>query len=75
MRMWGVPDLTPKAPIKKIDTKVNEIKVGTMVTTIERVNLFEMETKTTTTPSTYVTMVIGIIEVGPIFLHKIGSFS
>ena len=53
----GVSDQTPKAPIRRIDAKNKEIKVETMVTTIERVNMFEMGTTTAITISTEVTMV------------------
>ena len=66
----GVSDKTPKAPIRRIE----EIKVGTMATTIERSNMFEMETTTETKSSTEVTIVIRMIRVGPIFPHKIGKF-
>lgn len=52
------------ASIRRIGAKVNDIKVGTMVTIIERVYMFEMETITVTTTSTGVIMVIGMIGVG-----------
>ena len=58
----------PKALIKRIGTKVNGTEVETMVTTIVRVIMFEKEITTTTTTSTWVTMVI---EMGPMFLLKI----
>ena len=40
--------------------------------TIERATMFEMGTITATTISTGVTMVLEMIEVGPIFYLKIG---
>ena len=63
----------PKDRIRRIDAKNKEIKVETMVTTIERVNMFEMGIITVTTTSTGVTMVMGMIRVGPIFPYKIGK--
>ena len=69
----GVDDQTPKAPIRRIGAKIKEIKVGIIVTTIERVNMFEMGIITVTTTSTGVTMVMGMIRVGPIFPYKIGK--
>ena len=57
----------PKAPIRRIDAKVKEIKVGTMVITIERVIMSEMGITTTTTTSNGLTMAIEMIGVGPMF--------
>ena len=71
MSRRGVSDQNLKAPISKIGAKVKEIKVRTMVTTIERVYMFEIETTTVITTSTGVSMVIEMIEVGPKFPHKI----
>ena len=71
MRIWGVSDQTPKAPIRRIGSKVKEIKVGTMVIRIERVIMSEMVTTTATTTSTGVTMVIETTGVDPMFLLKI----
>ena len=58
-----------------IGTKVKEIKAETMVTSIERVNISEMGTTTVKTILTKITMVTGMIIVGPIFLTKLESFS
>lgn len=58
----------------RISAKVKKIKARTMVTTIEKVNMFGMVTIAVTTTSTGVTMVIGMIRVGPIFPHKIRKF-
>ena len=63
----------PKDRIRRIDAKNKEIKVETMVTTIERVNMFEMGTTIATTTSTGVIMVIGMTVLGPIFPHKIAK--
>ena len=71
MRIWGVSDQTPKAPIRRIGSKVKEIKVGTMVIRIERVIMSEMKITTATTISTGVTMVTEMIGVGPMFHLKI----
>ena len=59
MSKRGVSDQTPKAPIMR-----KGVKAETMVTTIERVNMFEMETTTMKTTSTRVTMVIRMIKLG-----------
>ena len=61
----------PKALIKRIGAKFKGTKVGTMVTTIVRVIMSEMETTFATTTSTGVTMVIETIGMGPMFLLKI----
>ena len=52
MNRWGVYDHVPKALIMRIDAKFKGTKVGTMVTTIVRVIMSEMETITTTITST-----------------------
>ena len=69
----GVFDQSPNALIRRIDINVKEIKVGTMVNTIERDTMFDMEIKTVITTSIRVTIVIEIIEVGPMFHLKIGK--
>ena len=73
MIRWGVFNQTPKAPIRRVVVKVTKIMVETMVITIEMAGMFEMETKTTTTASTGVTVVIEMIRVVPIFHLKIGK--
>ena len=67
MSRRGFSDQTPKDPIRINDAKVKEIKVGTMVITIERVIMSEMGITTAITTSTRVTMVIEMIGVGPMF--------
>ena len=67
MNKWRVFDQTPKAPTNKISAKVKEIKVKTVVTTLERVNMSEMGTKTMTTTSIRVTIVIEMIVMGLTF--------
>ena len=52
MSRHGVSDQVPKALIRRIGAKVKGTKVGTMVTTIVRVIMSEMETITATTTST-----------------------
>ena len=71
MNRWGVSDQVPKALIKRIGAKVKGTKVGTMVTTIVRVIMSEMETTTVTTTSTEVTVVIKMTGMDPMFLLKI----
>ena len=85
MSRRSVFDRTLKSPIRTIDAKIKEIKVGTMRITTKRVIMFEMgittkrvimferETKTTTTTSTGVTMEIKMIRVGPMCQLKIGK--
>ena len=65
-----VSDQTPKAPIRKIGVKVMETKVGTMVNTTQRINMFEMGTTTAITTSIGVTMLTRMIGVGPMFHLK-----
>ena len=71
MSRRGVSDQAPKAQIRIIGAKVKGTKVGTMVTTIVRVIMSEMETTTATTTSTGVTMVTEMIGMGPMSLLKI----
>ena len=71
MSKRGVFDRAPKAQISIIGAKVKETKVETMVTTIMRVIMSEMETTITTTTSTGVTMVIETTGMDPMFLLKI----
>ena len=54
----GVSDQVPKALIRRIGAKVKGTKVRTMVTTIVRVIMSEMETTIATKTSIRVTMVI-----------------
>ena len=70
----GVSDRTPKAPIRRIDVKVKDIKVRIMGIRIDRSSMFEMETINATTTSTGIIMVTEMIEVGPMFHLKIGKF-
>ena len=60
----------PKAQIRRIDAKVKETRVGTMVTITLRVIMSEMVITTATTTSTRVTMETEMIVMGPIFLLK-----
>ena len=57
MRRWGVSDRVPKAQIRRIGAKVNETKVGSMVTITVRVIMSEMQITTVTTTSKRVAMV------------------
>ena len=59
---------------RKNGAKVKEIKVKTVVITIERVIMSEMGITTATTTSTGVTMVTKMIGVGPMFHLKIKKF-
>ena len=65
--MRGASNQTSKAPIRRIDAKVKEIKVGTMVITTERFIMSEMEITTATTTSIGVTMVTKMTGAGPMF--------
>ena len=67
----GVSDQVPKALIRKIGAKVKGTKVGTMVTTIVRVIMSEMENTIATTTSTGVAMVTEMTEMDLMFLLKI----
>ena len=71
MSRRGVPDRTPKAPIRRIGAKVMEIKVGTIGITTERVIMFEMETTNVTITLIKVTIITETIGVGPMFRLKI----
>ena len=71
MSRRGGFDRAPKAQIRIFGAKVKETKVRTMVPTIVRVIMFEMETTTARTISTRVTMVIEMTGMGPMFLLKI----
>ena len=71
MNRWGVSDQVPKALIRRIGGKVKGTKVGTMVTTIVRVIMLEMETTITTTTSTEVAMVTETPKMDLMFFLKI----
>ena len=71
MSRWGVFDRVPKAQIKRNGAKVKETKVGFMVNITVRVIMSEIETKTSTTTSTRVTVLIEMIGMSPMFLLKI----
>ena len=71
MSRRGVSDQAPKAQIRIIGAKVKETKVGTMVTTIVRVIISEMETTIAITTSTGVAMVTETTEMDLMFLLKI----
>ena len=71
MNRWGVSDRVPKALIRRIGAKVKGTKAGTMVTTIVRVIMSEMETTIATTTSTGVAMVTETTEMDLMFLLKI----
>ncbi|XP_069151891.1 uncharacterized protein [Solanum lycopersicum] len=55
MNSQGASDQVPKAQIRRVGTQVNETKVGSMVSIAGRVIMSEMETRTATTTSTWVT--------------------
>ena len=71
MSRRGVSDQAPKAQIMIIGAKVKGTKVGTMVTTIVRVIMSEMENTTATTTSTGVAMVIETTGMGPMYPLKL----
>ena len=71
MNRRGVSDLVPKAPIRRIGTKIKGRKVGTMVTITVRVIISKMGITTATTTLTGVTMVTEMIGVDPMFHLKI----
>ena len=71
MSRRGVSDRAPKAQNRIISAKVKETKVGTMVTTIVRVIMSDIETKTVITTSTGVTMVTEMIGMDHLSLLKI----
>ena len=70
MSRRGVSDRVPKAQIRRIGAKVNETKVGSMVTITVKVIMSEMESTTATTTSTRVTTVTEMIGMGPMSLLK-----
>ena len=63
----GVSDQISKSPIKRIGVNVKEINVRTMVTIIERDNMFKKKNITMTTSLIRVIMVIEMIRVGPLY--------
>ena len=71
MSRRGVFDRVPKAQIRRIDAKVKETKVGSMVTITVGVIMSKMETTTATTTLTGVTMLIEMIGMGPMSLLEI----
>ena len=71
MSIRGVSDRVPKAQIMRIGAKVNKTNIGSMVTIIMRVIMFEMEATTATTTSTAVTTVTEMIGMGPMSPLKI----
>lgn len=71
MSRLEVFDQTPKALISRIGAKVKEIKVETMVITIERVIISKLKITTAKTTSTMVTMVKEMTKVGHMFHLKI----
>ena len=73
MSRRGVSNRASKAQIGIIGSKVKGTKVGSMVTTIVRVIMFEMETTTATITSTRVTTVTEMIGMGPMSLLKIAK--
>ena len=66
-----ISDQTPKGLIRRTGAKVKEMKVETMVITIERVIKSEVVITVEATTSTRVTMVKEIIVVDPMFYLKI----
>ena len=71
MSRRGVSDQEPKSQIRIIGAKVKGTKVGTMVTTTVRAIMSKMETITSTTTLTEVTMLIETTGMGPMSLLKI----
>ena len=71
MSRRGVSDRMHKAPIRRIRTKIKEIKVRTTGITTEKVTTFELATTTAIITSIGVTMVTETIEVGLMFHLKI----
>ena len=71
MSRQGVSDRVPNAQVRRIGAKVKETKVGSMVTIIVRVIIFEIETTTATSTSTGVTIVTEMIGMSPMSLLKI----
>ena len=61
----------PKVQIRRINTKVKEKKVGTMLIITVRVIMSELEITIATTTSTEVTILTEMIGMGPMFLLKI----
>ena len=61
----------PKSQIRRIDAKVKETKVGSMVTITVGVIMSKMETTTVTTTSTRVTIVAEMTRMGPMSLLNI----
>ena len=70
MSRRGVSYQAPKAQIRITGAKVKGTNVGTMVTTIMRVIMSEMETTTATTTLTGVTMLIETTGMGPMSFFK-----
>ena len=73
-RGGGGFDQMTKAKIRRICAKVKEMKVETTVITTIKDIMFEMGITTATTTSTMLTIVIEMIEVGPMFHLKIVKF-
>ena len=71
MSRRGVSDQAHMDQIRIISARVKGTKVGTMVITIVRVIMYEMETTTATTTLTGVTMLIEMTGMGPMSLQKI----
>ena len=71
MSIRGVFDRVPNAQISRMEGKVKETKVRSMVTITVRVIMYEIDVTTARTTSTGVTMVAEMIVTGPMFLLKI----
>ena len=67
----GVSDQTPSVIIQIIGAKVKEMKVQTMVTTTERINVCDMETIPPITSSTGKSVVRGRIVFDHMFILRI----